>query len=106
MIVKNCAVALTLATPNKTEDEQQIETVITYTYNIYSLQFLVRTNLWLVSSADMPSTSPTDTLPNKEIVIALIHCLFMLNVSLHRCLLHEVRFQQKTGVPSLRDCLC
>lgn len=64
------------------------KTAITYIYNIYSLQFLLKTNLRLVSLADVPSTSPTDTLPIKEIVIKLIH--YSLNVSLHRCLLHEV----------------
>ena len=95
MAVKNFVVALILATPNKTQDEQQIKTAITYIYNIYSLQFLLRTNLRLVSSIDVPSTSPTDTLPNMEIVIALIHYSFIHNVSLHRCLLHEVRFLQK-----------
>ena len=95
MAVKNFAVALIPATPNKTQDEQQIKTAITYIYNIYSLQFLLRTNLRLVSSIDVPSTSPTDTLPNMEIVIALIHYSFIHNVSLHRCLLHEVRFLQK-----------
>ena len=66
------------------------KTAITYIYNIYSLQFLLKTNLRLVSLADVPSTSPTDTLPIKEIVIKLIYYSFMLNVSLHRCLLHEV----------------
>ena len=50
-----------------------------------------------VSSADVPSTSPTDTLPNKEIVIVLMYYSFMLNVSLYRCLLHEVRFLQRQG---------
>ena len=78
---------------------QQIKTAITYIYNIYSLQFLLRTNLRLVSSTDVPSTSPTDTLPNMEIVIALIHYSFIHNVSLHRCLLHEVRFLQRQGDP-------